>query len=350
MINLNALCIKPTATIEDAINTIENGKVKISIVIDNDKNFLGTLNDGDIRRAILKGKKLTSNIKNIYQSNAVYSGVNFSKQALMNICLEKEVSQIPILDKNKKLVDLFVLDDLFLKKQHKNKVVLMVGGLGSRLMPLTEEIPKPMLKVGKNPILHTIIEGFLKEGFTSFIMCLGYKSEKIKNYFKDGSSFGAKIEYIVESKRMGTAGALTLIEKKMNEPFFVMNGDILTNVNYEQLLDFHTASNAKATMCVREYDVEVPYGVVGVNNEDIVSIEEKPTHKLFVNSGIYLLNPNCINLIPDNKFYDMPSLFETLINKREKVISFPLQEYWIDIGRTSEYEQANREFKKVFDV
>ena len=350
MLNFLDICIKPNSTIEDAIKTIEQGKVKISLILDSNDKFLGTLNDGDIRRAILSGKNLKNSIRDIFQANAIYSDISLSKKALVSLCIENQVSQIPILDKNKKVIGLFVLDEVFLKNKYKNTVVLMVGGLGKRLMPLTEELPKPMLKVGNNPILQTIIEGFSKDGFTNFIMCLGYKSDIIQNYFKDGKAFGVNIEYVVESKRMGTAGALTLINKRMTEPFFVMNGDILTNVNYEQLLDFHEANNAMATMCVREYDIEVPYGVVEVNNENILSIEEKPTHKFFVNSGIYLLNPNCIDLIPDNKLYDMPSLFEKLISNREKVISFPLQEYWIDIGRSSEYEQANREYKKVFNV
>jgi NDP-sugar pyrophosphorylase family protein len=179
-------------------------------------------------------------------------------------------------------------------------------------------------------------------------MCLGYKSNVIQDYFKDGSNLGANIEYILEEKRMGTAGALTLLSKKLNKPFFVMNGDLLTNVNYEQMLDFHESNNSKATMCIREYDIQVPYGVVNVNNEKIISIEEKPIHSFFVNAGIYLLEPECIELIPNNEFYDMPSLFESVILNNEKTISFPLKEYWLDIGRISDYERANAEYDNVF--
>jgi len=216
------------------------------------------------------------------------------------------------------------------------------------LRPLTEATPKPMLNVGGKPILQTIVKGFVDSGFTNFTMCLGYKSTVIQDYFRDGSDFGANIEYIVEEKRMGTVGALTLLSKKLNKPFFVMNGDLLTNINYENMLDFHIKYDSRATMCVREYDIEVPYGVVNITNENIISIEEKPIHSFFVNAGIYLLEPNCIDLIPDNEFYDMPTLFEKLIDTKEKITSFPLQEYWLDIGKLTDYERANAEYFSVF--
>jgi NDP-sugar pyrophosphorylase family protein len=255
---------------------------------------------------------------------------------------------VPIVDEDRKVIDLFIIDGGQLKKQHENHVVLMVGGLGTRLRPLTENTPKPMLEVGGRPILETIVKRFVDCGFTNITMCLGYKSNVIKDYFQDGSSFGANIDYVVEEKRMGTAGALTLIEKRLDDPFFVMNGDLMTNVNFEKMLDFHLEYNSKATMCVREYDIEVPYGVVNMDNEGIISIAEKPIHSFFVNAGIYLLEPDCIDLIPDNKFYDMPTLFEELIATKGKIVSFPLQEYWLDIGRIVDYERANVEYTNIF--
>jgi NDP-sugar pyrophosphorylase family protein len=209
-------------------------------------------------------------------------------------------------------------------------------------------MPKPMLNVGDRPILETIVKGFVDCGFTNITMCLGYKSNVIQDYFQDGSAFGASINYIVEEKRLGTAGALSLLKKKLNKPFFVMNGDLLTNVNFENMLDFHELNNSKATMCVREYDIQVPYGVVNLNKEKIVSIEEKPIHSFFVNAGIYLLEPECIDLIPINGFYDMPLLFEELILNNKKTVSFPLKEYWLDVGRISDYEKAKVEYKNIF--
>jgi len=220
-----------------------------------------------------------------------------------------------------------------------------VGGLGKRLRPLTDNTPKPMLKVGGKPILQTIVEGFSKCGFANITMCLGYKSSVIQDFFQDGSRFGVNIDYIVEDQRMGTAGALTLLKKKPHESFFVMNGDLLTNVNFEKMLDFHESNNSKATTCVREYEIEVPYGVVSIKDENICSIKEKPTHSFFVNAGIYLLEPGCIDLIPENEFYDMTSLFEQLISEKDKTVSFPLQEYWLDIGNHSDFSKAQNDIK-----
>jgi NDP-sugar pyrophosphorylase family protein len=224
----------------------------------------------------------------------------------------------------------------------------MVGGLGTRLRPLTQDTPKPMLPVGGKPILQTIVEKFASYGFVNIVMCVNYKSEIIQNHFGDGSRFGVTIEYIFENERMGTAGALSLLSQRPEEPFFVMNGDLLTNVNFEHLLEFHEHHNAVATMCVREYDFQVPYGVVNIQEGKIITIEEKPVHKFFVSAGIYMLEPKSIEHIPSNTFYDMPTLFEKLIAMNENALSFPLREYWLDIGRMEEYEKANSEYHEVF--
>ena len=348
MKDIEKIKISATSSIEQALKVIDAGGVKIALVVDNDNKLLGTLGDGDIRRGLLRKIKLSDTIENIYYKKPIIAKRGSSKESLLNLCSINEVSQLPIIDINGKVIDLFTIDEELIKKQHENHVVLMVGGLGARLKPLTENIPKPMLNVGGQPILKTIVKGFVDNGFTNITMCLGYMSNVIEDYFKDGSDFGANIKYIVEERRMGTAGALSLIKEKIDKPFFVMNGDLITNINYEQMLDFHEEQNSKATMCVREYDIQVPYGVVNVINEDIVSIEEKPIHSFFINAGVYLLDPECINLIPKDEFYDMPSLFEKMILTDKKTISFPLKEYWLDIGRISDYERANLEYKGIF--
>ena len=348
MKDIEQIKIVVTSTIEKALSVIDSGAVKIALVVDTDNKLLGTLSDGDIRRGLLRKKLLNETIEDVYFKNPTTANKGASKEDLLHLCLVNGISQVPIVDEDRKVIDLFIIDDGLQKKQHENHVVLMVGGLGTRLRPLTENTPKPMLKVGGKPILETIVKRFVDDGFTNITMCLGYKSNVIQDYFRDGSGFGANIDYIVEEERMGTAGALTLLEKRLDNPFFVMNGDLLTNINFEKMLDFHVEHNSKATMCVREYDIEVPYGVVNVANENITSIIEKPIHSFFVNSGIYLLEPDCIDLIPDNKFYDMPTLFEELIAAKEKIISFPLQEYWLDIGRVADYEKANVEYHDIF--
>jgi NDP-sugar pyrophosphorylase family protein len=207
-----------------------------------------------------------------------------------------------------------------------------------------------MLKVGNRPILETIILNFKKYGFTNIVLCVSYKSEIIEEYFKDGSEFGVHIEYIHENKRMGTAGALSLVREKLTDSFFVMNGDLLTNINFERMMEYHESNNSIATMGVREYDFQVPYGVVNIEGNDILSIDEKPIHKFFVSGGVYVLSPKTLDFIPDDEFYDMPTLFEKVIAEKLRSVSFPIREYWLDIGRMEEFEKANNEFYEVFDV
>jgi nucleotidyl transferase len=242
------------------------------------------------------------------------------------------------------------IEELVEPKIKTNKVILMVGGLGTRLRPLTQDIPKPMLKVGDKPILQTIVEKFAEYGYVNIVMCVNYKSQIIRDYFGDGSKFGVNIEYVLEEQRMGTAGALSLLKNKPLEPFFVMNGDLLTNVNFENLNNYHMATNSIGTMCVREYELQVPYGVVNINDGRVISIEEKPTHKFFVSAGIYMLSPEVLDYVPKNEFFDMPSLFDKLINLSKNVVSFPIMEYWIDIGRMDEYKRANEEYVDIFSI
>ena len=336
------------STIKEALQIIDLGAVKFAIVVDADDKLIGTLTDGDIRRAILNGKTLEERIETVYFKEPIVVNVNNTKEEIINLCTSKNIYQIPVIDNEKRVISISLLDELLKPEVHPNKVVLMVGGLGTRLIPLTNNTPKPMLHVGGKPILQTIVEKFVSYGFVNIVMCVGYMSNIIQDFFEDGSRFGANIEYILEEKRMGTAGALSLLETKPSEPFFVMNGDLLTNVNFEHLLEFHMANNSMATMCVREYDFQVPYGVVNVEHGKILSIEEKPIQKFFVSAGIYMLDSQCIRMIPEKEFYDMPTLFEKLIEMNENTVSFPLREYWLDIGRIEEYEKANLEYHEVF--
>jgi len=348
MKNIERIKLTVNSTIKEALQIIDLGAVKFAIVVDGNDKLIGTLTDGDIRRAILDGKALDTTIETVYFKEPTVVNVNNTKEEIINLCTSKKIYQVPVLDNEGRVVSIDLLDELLKPETHANKVVLMVGGLGTRLRPLTDNTPKPMLPVGGKPILQTIVEKFVSYGFINIVMCVGYKSTIIQNFFEDGSRFGANIEYVIEEKRMGTAGALGLLKTKPDEPFFVMNGDLLTNVNFEHLLEFHLANNAIGTMCVREYDFQVPYGVVNVKHGKILSIEEKPVQKFFVSAGIYMLDPECIDNVPKKEFYDMPTLFEELINMQKNIVSFPLREYWLDIGRIEEYEKANFEYHEVF--
>jgi dTDP-glucose pyrophosphorylase len=348
MIGIEDIVVQEESLLIDVLKIIDQSSKQLALVVDPAGKLLGTLSDGDIRRALLRSVAMNDSIRDIYFKTPTVATINNTREEIINMCVLKKIHQIPVVDTYGNLIGLEILDELISTKSRPNKVVLMVGGMGTRLKPLTNAIPKPMLHVGGKPILETIIERFSGYGFTNIILCVNYKSEIIQNYFGDGSRFGVSIEYIFEEKRMGTAGALSLLEEKPSEPFFVMNGDLLTNVNFEHLLDYHLESSAIATMCVREYDFQVPFGVVELEEGKILSIREKPTHNFFVSAGIYMLSPECLKDIPGDTFYDMPTLFEKLIKSDQHVISFPIREYWLDIGRIEEYERANDEYGEVF--
>ncbi|MEA3315595.1 MAG: nucleotidyltransferase family protein [Campylobacterota bacterium] len=350
MRNYKDIILNQNSTIKEALIKIDMGAMQIGLVVDEDDKLIGTLTDGDIRRGLINNLELKDNIETIIFRNPTICTIDDTKEKIIQTAIAKKIHQVPIVDNDGKLVDLKEIAELLKQKTVSNKVVLMVGGLGTRLRPLTENIPKPMLKVGNKPILETIISNFKKYGFINIILCVNYKSDIIKNYFKDGSEFGVKIEYIYENKRMGTAGALSLIKDKLDEPFFVMNGDLLTNINFENMMNYHISNRATATMGVREYDFQVPYGVVNTDENNILSIEEKPVYNFFVSGGVYILNSDILEYIPDDKYYDMPTLFDKLIENKHKTISFSISEYWLDIGRIEEFEKANNEFYEVFDV
>ena len=348
MKNIENLKLKQNATIKEALEIIDKAAMQIALVIDEDDKLIGTITDGDIRRGFLKGLNLDSSIESVIFKTPTIAKISDTKEEILKLALSKKLHQIPIVDDAGKIVGIQEIEELIKPKEKTNKVVLMVGGLGTRLRPLTENTPKPMLKVGNKPILQTIVEKFAEYGYTNIVMCVNYKSHIIQDYFGDGSEFGVSIEYILEEQRMGTAGALSLLKSKPTEPFFVMNGDLLTNVNFEHLHNFHLSNNSMGTMCVREYDFQVPYGVVNIDGSKILSIEEKPVQKFFVSAGIYMLSPDVLKYIPNNEFYDMPTLFEKLISEKQNAISFPLREYWLDIGRIEEYKKANDEYNEVF--
>ena len=345
---VNDIKLSINSTIKDALQTINNGGLQIAIVVDENDALVGTVTDGDIRRGLLNGLDLNSSVSLVVHKSPSIASVGDTKESILKIALAKKLHKIPLVDELGKLVGIEDIEDIIKPVGKTNRVILMVGGLGTRLRPLTQDTPKPMLKVGNKPILQTIVEKFAEYGFVNITMCVNFNAGIIKDYFGDGKEFGVNIDYILEQKRMGTAGALSLLKERPNEPFFVMNGDLLTNVNFEHIFNYHTLNKATATMCVREYDYEVPYGVVKMNDNKIVDISEKPVQKFFVSAGIYMLSPEILDLIPKNEFYDMPTLFEKAISQGKNVISFPIHEYWIDIGRLEEYQKANEEYAKIF--
>ena len=348
MKNIENIKLKQNATIKEALGIIDSGAMQIALVVDDNDKLIGTLTDGDIRRGILRGLDLDSSIETIVFKEPAIAKISSTKEEILKLALSRKLHKIPVVDDNGRVLGIKEIEELVEPKIKTNRVILMVGGLGTRLRPLTQDTPKPMLKVGNKPILQTIVEKFAEYGFVNITMCVNFNASIIRDYFGDGKEFGVNIDYVLEEKRMGTAGALSLLKERPSEPFFVMNGDLLTNVNFEHIFNYHTLNKATATMCVREYDYEVPYGVVKMNDNKITAIAEKPVQKFFVSAGIYMLSPEILDLIPQDEFYDMPTLFEKLIRLSKDVISFPIREYWLDIGRMEEYQRANEEYKEVF--
>jgi NDP-sugar pyrophosphorylase family protein len=258
------------------------------------------------------------------------------------------IHQLPIVGADGKVIEVKLIDDLALAQQSDHWVVLMAGGLGSRLKPLTDELPKPLIKVGDKPILETVLGGFVKAGFGKFFISVNYKSEMIRDYFGDGSAWGVDISYLQENERLGTAGALSLLPERPKQPFFVMNGDLLTTVNFEQLLKYHREHQAFSTVCVREHSVTVPFGVIDFDDHRLLGIREKPTQKFFVNAGVYLLDPGVLDHIAENEVVDMPTLIERTIAGGKQSVVFPLREYWIDVGRLDDLQRASDEFQRIF--
>jgi dTDP-glucose pyrophosphorylase len=340
--------IAPSLSIRATIETIDTSALQIGLVVNEQNVLLGTVTDGDIRRGILKGLGLDDSVQQIMNTKPTTAHANDGRESILTLMKSKSLHQIPVLDNAGCIVSLEILDDLIQSQQHENAVVLMAGGLGSRLQPLTNDCPKPLLKVSGKPILEIILENFIEHGFKRFYVSVNYRAEMIENYFGDGTRWGVQISYLRESERRGTAGALSLLIDKQTKPLIVMNGDLLTRINFRHLLSFHAEHQAMATMCVRDYDFQVPYGVVKIDKYRLIGIEEKPVHHFFVSAGIYVLEPDCLSLIPAGTFYDMPDLFAELIRQKKETAVFPIREYWLDIGRMDDFERAVGEYERYF--
>lgn len=335
-------------TLLETMKIIDDSSLQFAVIVDEEQHLLGTVTDGDIRRGILRGEGLDVKITSIMNPNPITAKSGQRYHKYKQLMKSKMLKQLPIVDENNRIINILFADNIE-TTLNKNTVVLMLGGLGTRLRPLTNDTPKPMLRVGNKPILETIIEGFKQYGYTNFIFSVNYKKEVIQDYFQNGEAFDVTIEYIEEDKKMGTAGALSLLKKRPTKPFFVMNGDLLTQINFDQLMQFHMEYESVATMCVREFEYQIPYGVIETNGTDLVTIKEKPIHRSFVNAGIYVLNPDVLDYIPQDEFYDMPSLFEKLIEKNSKTSVFPIREYWLDIGQIDDFNKANNEVKELLN-
>ena len=301
------------ATVGEAIAAIESGSIQIALVLDGEHRVLGAVTDGDIRRGLLRGIPLTGLATDVMNRTPVSAPATLSREDRLHLMRQKSIKQLPLLDDGGQLVMVETLDELLQPRQYPNPVLIMAGGLGERLGALTREVPKPMLNVGGRPLLETIVRNVVQQGFGNIHISVNYKADMIRNHFGDGAAFGASIQYVHETERLGTAGALGLFATPPDLPMVVTNGDILTTINYGALLDFHNGTPAEATMAVREHKVHVPYGVVSTSDGFLQSIREKPTESWFVRAGFYVIGPAVFRGVEPGVAIDMPAVLERVI-------------------------------------
>ena len=356
---LSKLCMSSASSIVDAISLIDRNAQGIALMVDGERHLLGVVTDGDIRRAILAGLDLDLPVQRLLEQKTPAAGtsgrtsphgpitapVGTPDTELLRLMNQEMLRHIPLMDQEGRVVDVALLSDLVKEYELPMAAVIMAGGYGKRLRPLTEDLPKPMLPVGDKPLMERIIEQLRAAGIRRVNVATHYRREAITSHFGDGRRFGVEIRYTEEDHLLGTAGAISLLEAT-DEPLLVINGDILTRVDFRAMLDFHREQEADMTVAVRQHEFQMPYGVVETDGVEITSISEKPVVRHFINAGIYLLSPDTCRHIPKDQPFDMPDLITWLIGEDRRVVSFPIHEYWLDIGQPADYQQAQADALK----
>jgi dTDP-glucose pyrophosphorylase len=350
--DVTQLFVSLTSAISDAIAAIDrSGRLSIALVVDENHRLLNTISDGDVRRGILAGYALSDSISRLLEIKArtpypvaVTAPLGTKPEVLLKILQERSVRQLPLLDPSGAVADIVILGDFLPQPQSAMgfQAVVMAGGRGMRLRPLTESMPKPMLPVGGRPVMEILVDQLRHIGVKRIHVSTHFQAEKIMSHFGKGESFGVEINYVQEDEPLGTGGALGLMERP-NEPVLVINGDILTHVDFQSMFAFHQDHRADMTVGVRRYGVQVPYGVVDCDGAHVCALREKPQLSFFVNAGIYLLEPSVFEHISGGQHLNMTDLIQTLIEHHKSVISFPICEYWLDMGQHADYERAQED-------
>lgn len=347
MLNWQKATITLDSTIEEAVRVLDKGALRSVFILNDASRLLGLVTDGDVRRALLQHVSLNENVELIMNVSPAVAHISESREVISSMMRDHGHLNIPLVDDDMRMVGIETLQNILSKPKYANTIVLMAGGIGARLRPLTDDCPKPLLKVGGKPLLEIILDKFIESGFSNFIISINYKGNMLKDHFGDGSRWGVSIDYVEERQRLGTAGALSLIQKP-RLPFIVMNGDLLTSLDVGQLLEFHANQETVATMCVRKYEQKIPYGVVNFESQRLLSVDEKPRQKMFVNAGIYVFDPVVLDGIEIEKRLDMNELFDGLIKQGAPVSIFPIREYWLDIGHMEDFEAAHGAYLEFF--
>jgi dTDP-glucose pyrophosphorylase len=343
--NFNNL-ISPETTILETLKVIDETALEIALVVKKDRKLLGTVTDGDIRRALINGMTLQTPVKKLMNAHPIVADLETTDDELLFTMTNKSIKHLPIVDKSGKIFRLVLLKDLIALKTRNNYAFIMAGGLGTRLGELTRHRPKPLLPIGGQPIIHIIAEQLRRHGFKKIFVSVNYKAEMIIDYFKNNAPEGLEIEFLQEKEGfLGTAGPLGLIKNDLNNSLVVINGDILSQVNYSNLLEYHLQARKAMTVCTREFSFEIPYGVVKLNGDQLTDIEEKPRQSIFINAGIYVIEPELLKLIPSNRKFDMPELIKMASKTGPGVCCYPISEFWLDIGNPQDYNKARKSFE-----
>lgn len=345
MADWKSVVVRPETQLAEAIAKVDASGLQVALVLASDGKLVGILTDGNIRRAVLAGKDLHVPVSEVMNPRPTAVPASVSGEEMLALMRHMTIHHLPLLDGDGRVIGLATFDEL-VGMTRPNWVVLMAGGVGTRLQPLTEDCPKPLLPVAGKPILEIIVESFAAQGFKRIFLSINYKAEMIRNHFGTGNRWGVQVEYLHERTPLGTAGALSLLPERPTVPIVVMNGDLLIQTRFDNLLQFHQTQGAEATMAVREYDFRVPYGVVRLDGARIEAIEEKPARRFFINAGIYALSPSALDHLSGETFCDMPTLFDRMIAGGLNTVAYPLREYWLDIGRLEEFERAQSEWPR----
>ena len=333
--------IMPDVSIREAMRAIDTASLRMAFIVSDEKCLLGTITDGDIRRGLLKNLNMDDAALLVMNENPITAYQDLDKSHLLKIIEEEDLLCLPIITNSGVLVNVVTAKDLARFERRDNPVFVMAGGFGTRLRPLTDNCPKPMLPVGGKPILETLVTMMVKQGFHNFYFSTHFLPEIIKEHFGDGSKWACKINYLYESEPKGTGGALSLLPTNMpNLPMVVINGDILTDIDFNKLLDYHIGNKFDATMCLRDVETQISYGVVKTEENIVLSMTEKPTYRHNINTGIYILSKKCFSSVPKNIKVDMPDHLKSRIAGGSVVGAMRHSGYWLDIGQLSDYHKA----------
>lgn len=344
---LEKILIRPQTSILDTLKIIDDTACEIALVVDADKKLLGTVTDGDIRRGIIAGAGLDSYIDRLMNRQPIVAAQNTTDDELLFLMTNRSIKHLPILDRDQRIFKLVQLKDLIARKPRRNRAIIMAGGLGSRLGELTRDLPKPLLPVGNRPIISLIAEQLRRHGIEKISISINYHADKIKKHFAENPIKGVKISFLEENEYLGTAGSLSLLRETEEAPLIVMNGDILSPLNFGNLLDFHHASGKTMTVCAREFNFKIPYGVLQMRGDELIDIEEKPSHSIFINAGIYVLDPGVLATIEPGIRLDMPDLIKRVKHEAGGVSCYPVSEFWLDIGSPVDYARAHDSFAGI---